>query len=218
MIAVMLHRWGASEVRADPGELLDVTFWGAVWLVLWFVGFPWLGLSYQDDVVEGRNVATLVALCGAIMAVAIIYAGGSIGEGPSYWENVFSVGLGSAAFLVLWILLELGARVSMSVTEERDAASGLRLGGFLLAAALVIARAVAGDWHSVAGTLHDFIRDGWPAAMLCAMAVRTERFARPSRRRPVPPWATYGLVPALSYLALGAAWLRHLGPWEGMPR
>jgi uncharacterized membrane protein YjfL (UPF0719 family) len=207
MVGVMLHRWGAAEVRADPGELIDVIFGGVVWLVLGILIFPWLGLSYRDDVAERGNVAALVALCGALMALGIIYAGGSIGEGPSYWENIFSAGLGTAGFLGLWIVLELGGQVSMSVTEERDIAAGLRLCGFLLATGLVLGRAVAGDWQSVTGTLHDFIRDGWPAAVLCAIAVPVERFARPSRRCPVPPWTSYGLMPALLYLALAAAWL-----------
>jgi len=86
-----------------------------------------------------------------------------------------------------------------------------------LASGLVLARAVAGDWHSVAATIHDFIRDGWPAGILCVIALIIERFARPSRRCPVPPWPINGLLPALVYLAMGAAWLWHLGAWEGLP-
>jgi len=167
---------------------------------------------------ERRNVAALVALCGALMAVAIIYAGGSLGEGPSYLNNFFSAGLGTAGLLVLWILLELGANASMSIAEERDLGSGVRLCGLLLATGPILGRAVAGDWHSAAATIRDFIRDGWPVTVLWAIAFAIERFARPSRRRPFPPWPSYGLVPAVLYLAIGTAWLRHLGRWEGMPR
>jgi hypothetical protein len=149
--------------------------------------------------------------------VAIIYAGGSAGEGPSVWDNYFSAALGTAGLLLLWIVLELGAKVSVSIAEERDLASGLRMCGFLLATGLMLGRAVAGDWHSVADTIHDFFHDGWPAAVLCALALPIERFAKPSRRCPFPPWPSHGLAPALLYLALGAAWLWHLGAWEGMP-
>ena len=218
IVAVALNRWGAKEVREDSGEVFFLTLLGAVWLILANALFPWFGLSYRDDVVERGNAASLVALCGALLGAAFLYAGGSIGEGPSYWENIFSAALATAVWLLLWIVLELGAAVSISIAEERDLASGLRLCGFLLANGLVLGRAVAGDWHSIAATIHDFIRDGWPSAILCAIALPVEKFARPSRDCPFPPWPSYGLFPALLYLALAAAWLCHLGAWEGMPR
>ena len=217
-VALTLHFWGAAEVRTDPGEVLILTMGGAMWLGLGYAVFSLFGLSYDDDVKEKGNSAALVTLCGAVLAVAMTYAGGSIGEGPSVLENIFSAGLGTAGLFILWLLLELGGRVSMSITEERDLASGIRLCGLLLAAGLILGRAVAGDWHSAVATVDDFIRDGWPAAGLCAVAVAVERFARPSHRCPVPPWRSRGLLPALVYLALGAAWLWRLGAWEGMPR
>jgi uncharacterized membrane protein YjfL (UPF0719 family) len=218
MVAVALHLWGAAEVRANEGRPLFLTMIGTFWLVFAIKLFSWLGLSYRDDVVERGNVAALVALCGASVAVAILYAGGSLGEGPSYWDNFFSAGLGTAGWLVLWIFLELGAKVSMSIAEERDLASGLRMGGFLLAIGLMLARAVAGDWESEVATIRDFFHDGWPAAILFAIALPVEIFGRPSRRCPSPPWPICGLLPALFYLALAGAWLWHLGAWEGMPR
>ena len=218
IIAVALRMWAAKEVRDDAGEAFFLTLLGAVWLILANALFSWLGLSYRDDVVERGNMASLIAVCGALMAVAILYAGGSIGEGPSYWENVFSATLATAGWLLLWVLIELTAGVSVSVAEERDLASGLRLCGFLLATGLMLGRAVAGDWHSVAATIHDFVRDGWPAAILCAIALVVEKISRPSRDHPFPPWPGHGLVPALLYLTLAAAWLCHLGAWEGMPR
>ena len=216
-VAAALHLWGAAEIRADASEVFFLTFAAAIWLVLATKLFSWLGLSFQDDVVERRNVAAFVAICAALIATAIIYAGGSIGEGPSYLNNVFSAGLGTAGLLVLWVVLELGAKVSLSITEERDLASGLRLAGFLVATGLVLGRAVAGDWHSEDATIRDFVHDGWPAIILGGMALLIERFARPSRHRPFPPWPSFGLVPALLYLTIAGAWLVHLGAWEGMP-
>lgn len=217
LVAAALHLWGAAEIRADSSEVFFLTFTAAIWLVLATKLFSWLGLSFQDDVVERRNVAALIALCGALIAMALIYAGGSIGEGPSYFNNVFSAGLGTVGLLALWVMLELGAKVSLSITEERDLASGLRLAGFLVATGLVLGRAVAGDWHSEEATTRDFVHDGWPAIILWGMALLSERFARPSRHRPFPPWPSFGLVPALLYLTIAGAWLLHLGAWEGMP-
>ena len=217
LIAIALHLWGAAEVRASTGEVFFLTFVGAIWLAVASKLFAWLGLSLRDDVLDRSNTAALVAYCGGFMAVAMIYTGGSLGEGPSYWNNFFSAGFGTVAFFVLWVLLELGAKVSVSIAEERDLASGLRLGGFLLAIGLMIGWAVAGDWHSASATIHDSIHDGWPAAGLCAMAMVNERLARPSRRRPFPSWLGCGLLPALLYLVLAGVWVWHLGPWEGMP-
>ena len=218
MVAVALHLWGAAEVRANAGDVFFLTFVGTVWLVLATKLFSWLGLSFRDDAVERRNIAALTALCGAVPAVALTYIGGSLGEGPSYWNNVFSASLGTVGLLGVWLLLELGAKVSVSIAEERDFASGLRMCGFLLAIGLVLGRAAAGDWHSESATVRDFIRDGWPATILWVIALVIERLLRPSRRRPFPAWLSYGLLPALFYLALAAAWLWHLGAWEGMPR
>jgi hypothetical protein len=148
----------------------------------------------------------------------MIYAGGSFGEGPSYLNNFFSAGLGTAGLLVLWILFEISGKASISITEDRDLASGIRLCGFLVAIGLVLGRAVAGDWHSESATVRDFVSDGWPAVLLCAVALVAERLLRPNRQRPFPSWGSSGLLPALLYLALASAWLWHLGPWEGMPR
>jgi uncharacterized membrane protein YjfL (UPF0719 family) len=218
MIAIALHRWGAKEIRGDVTEVWFLTIVGGVWLVIATQLFSWFGLSFREDALERRNMAALVALSGAITAVALAYAGGSVGEGPAYWNNIFSAGLATGGIFLFWILLELGGKVSVSIAEERNFASGLRLGGFLLALGLILGRAVAGDWHSESATILDFIHDGWPAVGLWALALGIERLVRPSRRQPFPPWWSCGLLPALLYLGLAGAWLWHLGAWEGMPK
>jgi hypothetical protein len=218
LIALALARWGAAEVRESIGEILLLTIWGVVWLAIASALFSWGGISVRDDAVERHNPAALVAVCSAVLSVALTYAGGSLGEGPSYWDNVFSAGLGTGGLFVLWALLELGSQVSVSIAEERDLASGLRLCGFLLAVGLVLSRAVAGDWHSELETLRDFAHDGWVALVLLGIALVMERALRPSHKHPFPAPISCGLLPAILYLAIAAAWLWHLGPWEGMPK
>jgi hypothetical protein len=218
LLFIGLRLWGAAEVRANVGEVFFLTFIGAIWLVFATKLFPCLGLSFREDVIERKNDSALVALCGAVLSVSIIYGGGSFGEGPSYLNNFFSAGLGMAGFLLLWVLFEISGKASISITEERDLASGIRLGGFLVAIGLVLGRAVAGDWHSESATIHDFVRDSWPAVLLCAVALVAERLVRPNRQRPFPSWRSSGLLPAVLYLALATVWLWHLGPWEGMSK
>src|SRR6266404_1667025 len=106
LIASGLWRWGAVEVRGHFGEVFFLTFLGLIWLIVSLHLFPWLGLCIADDIIERRNPAATVALFGATVAVAITYVAGNFGEGPSYWNNVFSAGLGTAGLFVLWLVLE----------------------------------------------------------------------------------------------------------------
>jgi hypothetical protein len=218
IIASAIHLWGAGETRASASETLTLTLAGGAWLLLVTRLFSWLGLSPRDDAADRRNAAAVVAIYGGIISTALAYGGGNIGEGPSYWNNIFSGGLGTCGLLAMWTILELGARVSRSIAEERDLASGVRFCGFLLATGLICGRAVAGDWHSEVDTLRDFIHDARPAAGLCALALVLERLLRPTRNKPVRAWPLCGLSPALLYLFAAALWLYHLGAWEGYPR
>ena len=124
LIAAALWLWGAVEVRGEFGEVFGLTFFGFFWIAILSLLFPWLGLSIEQDIGASRNPAALVALFGAVLALATIYAAGSLGEGPSYWNNIFSAALGTAAFFALWLVLELGGRMSASIAEERDLGSG----------------------------------------------------------------------------------------------
>ena len=216
IIATALILWGAQAVRAEPGDFVLLEILGVIWLVVARELFSWLGLSVRDDAVERRNSAAVFALCGAMLAVTLTFAGGNSGEGPSFFENILSAALATGTLLGFWLVLELSARVSVSIAEERDLASGLRLGGLLVAVGLMFGRAVAGDWHSVWGTIHDFIRDGWVGVLLLPVAILIERKFRPGRARPFPNWLLCGLLPALCYIAFAVICLWRLGPWEGL--
>jgi hypothetical protein len=188
-----------------------------IWLAIAHKLFPWFGLSIRDDAWERRNSAATVALACALVSIAITFAAGNLGEGPSYWENFFSAGLATGGLFALWIGLELCGHISISIAEERDLASGLRFGGLLLSWGLVLGRAAAGNWHSCLSTIHDFFHDGWVAGNILLVSLIIELLVRPSRIRPFPSWFLCGAVPALFYLAAAVAWLWHLGKWEGMP-
>lgn len=217
-IAAALWNWGATEVRANAAAVFTLTLIGTIWILLTFKIFPWLGLSYEYDVTDCGNTAAMIALCGAMIAVSTLYAGGSLGEGPSYLENFFSAGLGTSAWVFLWLFLEMTAKVSVSITEDRDLASGLRFCGLLVATGVLLGRATAGNWVSEVAAIRDLFRDGWPAAALLIIAVPVEWQVKPRPARPLPSWMIYGALPALFYLGLAVIWLWHLGRWEGMPQ
>ena len=217
IIAATLWVWGAKEVRGDAGAVLFLTFVGIVWLVVAHALFPWLGLSIRDDAFDRNNHAAAVALACALISVALTFAAGNLGEGPSYWENVFCAALATGGLFVLWILMELFGRISVSIAEERDVASGVRFGGLLLAWGLILGRATTGNWHSCDDSLRSFLRDGWVAAILLLPALVVELLLKPSRLRPFPSWIACGVMPAIAYLVAAAIWLWRLGRWEGMP-
>src|SRR5215831_10873972 len=76
-----------ARIRANFGIVVLLTCAGAVWLIFATKLFAWLGISCRDDLIERNNRAALVGFSGAVLSAAIIYAGGSLGEGPSYSNN-----------------------------------------------------------------------------------------------------------------------------------
>lgn len=216
-IALAAACWGDSEVRENGEEIIFVAAMGLVWLTAAHLIFPWFGISFRDDVDERKNPAATAALCGALLGIGLIYAGSSTGDGPTFAENFFSAALGTFALFVLWGLLEAVGNVSTSIAEDRDFASGLRLGMFLLSVGLIFGRALAGNWHSVENTIDDFIYDGWPTVFIWILAAAVEKICRPTRTRPFPRWRIFGLLPGSLYFALAIIWVWHLGRWEGIP-
>jgi len=218
LMALALWFWGAREVRGNPVEVFFLSFIGMTWVHLARLFLPWLGLDTYSDVRGRKNSAVMMITWAASLSITMLYIGGSLGEGPSYVENVFSVGLATVVWFGLWIVFENVTHVSFCIAEERDLASSLRFGGLLLAWALILGRAVAGDWHSVSGTVADAARDGWPALVLGGLACLPEKRLQPTRQQLAPSWFFCGLLPALGYLGVAVLWFWHLGKWEGMPR
>ena len=89
------------------------------------------------------------------------------GKAPRMRKISSRAGLSTGGLLALWFMLETGGQVSRSIAEERDVASGVRLGGLLLAWALILGRAITGNWHSGAAR----------SMILCATAGRRGCFA-----------------------------------------
>jgi uncharacterized membrane protein YjfL (UPF0719 family) len=215
VIALVVWRWADQQIRDNTGYVLLVFLMGGAWLTVSAAFFPWLGTGLRDDAFERRNCAATLALSGAVLAILIIFAAATAGEGPSFWNNVFSGGLATGVLFVLWLVVAIVGGTHISISEERDIASGLRLGGFLLGQGLILARAIAGDWHSSAQTVQDLLRDGWIAGPLAIIAVFAERALRPDKTRPNLPIVSHGVVPAVFYLAMAIFWAIRLGWWEG---
>lgn len=211
-LVFFLLRTGASEdVQNAPEYLFMYVALGLAWIWAAESLFSLFGISARDDVIERRNGAALIAVCGALVGVTLCYAGGNIGDGPGWWVVMFAAGLATIAPAVVWSLYELLTGGSEAITIDRDRAAGARLAGLLVACGLLFGRGVAGDWVSAALTLSDFVVVLPVAAGLLALAWIVERTARPTVERPRAPLASHGLVVALVYVGIAATYVARMG-------
>src|SRR6185295_487884 len=86
--------WSSKEVRHGQDYSWLTLLMGGAWLGIAGRLFPWLGLGFRLDVCEGRNRAAALAMFGAILGATFLFCGSNIGEGPSFWNNVFCLLLG----------------------------------------------------------------------------------------------------------------------------
>ncbi|MFS0723578.1 hypothetical protein [Paenibacillus sp. 1P07SE] len=133
-----------------------------------------LDLSWDDDALRRSNRAGIAAVAGAFLGMTMIYTGANIGDGPGWWTVVVAGGLGFAAWLALAAQFNKFAHVSEQITVDRDIASGIRFGAYLLASGIFLGRASAGDWTSWWMTIVEFL-DGWPVLLLVLWALQVER-------------------------------------------
>lgn len=210
----ILKFFSSFDVRGDLTYLSAYFVMGAAWTILGIHGFSILGVSARDHVIERKNDAASWLLSGATLAVTLCYAGGNIGDGPGWWVVVFASGLATMALYVVWLVLAKLGKASDSILLDRDTASGLRAGGFLLSSGLIFGRAAAGNWVSAEATIKDFLLLSWPVLLLITAALETERQLRPDVRTPQHPVFKHGAVPAIAYLVYAILVLWWNGAWK----
>lgn len=212
-LLAILPAFASHDVRDSEVYTSFYLLLGAAWVGVALLFSPALGLQPFIDVAHRRNPAARPMLAGAMLGLTLAFAGGNIGDGPGWWVVFYSAGLSTAAFLLAWLGLNVLAGATEAVTIDRSTAAGVRLGALFIANGLILGRAVAGDWHSVAATNVDFVSQGWMAAALTAIEVIASRLLRPSASEPRPAVLLAGAPPAILYLAATALWLDVVGPW-----
>ena len=212
LLYIVLVAASAHDVRDSEIYLTLYLVFGFAWVGVGAHALRLLGLSARDDVVERDNESAALAIAGALVALTLCFGGGNIGDGPGWWVVLFSAVLATGTLALLWYLLDRSTALADQITIERDPAAGLRLAGFLVAAGLVLGRAVAGDWLSAPATVRDFALAGWPVLPLLVLAIAIDRATRITPERPQSSLAWHGAAPALGYIALVAVHLVGLGP------
>jgi len=205
IVEYVLRRWAAVEVRTGGEYQFLFVAAGGVWLAVLLFAMPILGIDPRLDAIENGNAAAVVAVCGAMLGMSTFYAGANIGEGATIWTTFFPAAAGALLLLGLWLLIEITTGISAHISIDRDLASGIRLAGLLIAIGLILAHAAAGNWVSIDATLDDFVRLGWPAAVLTTIFAIGNRLLRPTPARPKPGVVLFGIIPVGVYCAL--TWL-----------
>lgn len=170
--------------------------------LLWLMGWQ------SADVTQRGNRAAAIFAVGVVLAAALSFAGANIGDGPSFVVVVFCAILSGS--VVWWATLThwIAGRSGRQILIERDAPFAFRTACDLIATALIAGRGVAGDWHSITGTLDDFVASAWPAPLLVLTDTLLSRF------RPLPRSeanAAGQIALGLVYLGLASAYLVYLG-------
>lgn len=206
------------QTLADPVYVaghLDYTLLflagGACWIFGASETFSLMGVSTRDDAMRRRNPAAAIAVCGGVLGVTLAYAGSNIGNGPTIWTTLLPAFVATTVLLAFWFILELIEGAYEAITLDHDVAAGIRLAAFLICVGAILGRAMAGDWFDWDSTFLEFVKLGWPAALLIPAMVMMNRKYAPTPQQPVPESGRCGLTPAVVMLGLTAAYLVYLG-------
>lgn len=213
LLAGVLAKWSAADVRSDPEAMAEYWALGLVWVALAQRVFAFLGISARDDVIERRNPAAALVIVGQLVAATCCFAGANIGNGPGVEVVLFCAALSTASLLVLWVMFDRIAWMVDTVTIERNSGAGIRAAGWMVATGIVLGAGVAGDWESVGRTVIEFAAYVWPAAAFTAAAAVLELRLRKNATNSWSNQVSYSTGMALAYMALAVFYVYKRGLW-----
>jgi hypothetical protein len=187
---------------------------GVAWVGIGVSLTPIVGFYMREDAIERRNRPACAVFVGVLFGLAFCFAGANIGDGPGYGVVLLCAGCATGVWFLGWIFLEVAGRVSESVSIERDAASGARVMGFLMASGIILGRGAAGDWLTHETFWKDFLHYVMLYAVLLAGAALIEIVVRPRPRHDVPSLAFSGVIPFVIFMAYAAYLVIRSGPLE----
>jgi uncharacterized membrane protein YjfL (UPF0719 family) len=143
VILAVLNTAASYDVVDAPVYQFMYLVIGLTWLRLAHAWFPYLGISPRDDAVERGNLAAASVSAGALLAVALCYAGANVGNGPGWWVVLFSAALATGTLFILWAIVALLTPVTDAVIVDRDRAAAIRFTAFLISCGVIAGRGVA---------------------------------------------------------------------------
>jgi hypothetical protein len=199
----VISEWSSHDVRDSQQYTFFYLVMGAGWLGLARPLLNYLSLFLRDDLLERNNGASGWACGGALLGLMLCFAGGNVGDGPGWWVVVYCAILAAGTAALAWIILDALTNAADNISIEREVSAGMRVGGFWIAAGLILGRAVAGDWVSYDAANKDFLLLIWPLPLLLAAATLVELPLRPGSTYEKTSAILKGAVPAAAYI-LGA--------------
>jgi uncharacterized membrane protein YjfL (UPF0719 family) len=201
---IVVQTWGDAKVRGHFDYVLLFLVGAVAWLGMADAAISVFGISSRDDAIERDNRAATVAVGSWLLGVSVVYALSNVGAGPTIWTTLAPACVGTIALIVAYLIIAIvGGTTTDDITIDCDLASGLRLAGALLSAALILGRAGGGQWTSWTQTWIDLLRYSWPVWPLALLAGVVHRWLRPSPPCPRPNEFVCGVAPALIYLLFG---------------
>ena len=207
----VLARLSSKDVQSDPAEIGGYWLLGVAWIGASQWVFGLLGVSMRDDVLERRNTAAACVVAGQLVGLTCCFAGANIGNGPGPQVVIFSAALSTASLVLLWLPFDRLAAVADRVTIDRDVLAGIRAGGWFAALGIVLGAGVAGDWHSVAGTLFDFAGYAWPGLAFTGLNILLERGFRDRTNNIWIASPLFSAALALAYIGLAVLYVYKRG-------
>jgi hypothetical protein len=213
-VAIVIWNWADPVAVSGHIDYVILFVAGAgAWFWLTVVSLVALGIHFRYDVAVNGNSAAAISVAGAALATTFIYAGGNLGAGPTIWTTILPAAVGSLTLWALWFLIEVTAGVSDAITIDRDRASGIRIAGWAIATAIILGRSVAGDWTGWDATFEDFVRLGWPSALLTGSVIAIQIWLRPSPEEPYRSERS-GLIPAFVMVLIAIIYVMSVPPPE----
>jgi hypothetical protein len=211
-IFLVTWRWGSPDVRSSAGWIFLYTMGGGAWLLLGLYLLSLLGIGVREDVLERQNAAAAWVVYGALAGTALCYAGANVGSGPGTEVVIFCAVLSTGFLFGFWFCLERIFGLTDRVTIDRDEATGIRIGGWMLSLGLIFGGAVAGDWESFEGTVRDFVHYAWVGILFLIAAVAIESaFKSPQRQENLRKGTAIAI--AAAYVVGAAVYV----VWRGLP-
>ncbi|HEX4125425.1 MAG TPA: hypothetical protein VHY37_11910 [Tepidisphaeraceae bacterium] len=178
-IFIVLCTCADPHVRGHADYTTLFMVGGVVWTLAASAFLPIVGVRWRDDCLEGSDPAAAIVAASAMLASALCYAGANIGTGPTVWTTILPAGMATAALAGAALIVRLASPVADAVAIDRDIASAAVFGGFLVAAAIILAWAAAGDFVDWNATLGDFARRASWTAIPAAAAIAALWIIRP---------------------------------------
>ncbi|AEV69872.1 hypothetical protein [Acetivibrio clariflavus] len=176
IILYTLKFLASFDVVNDRIYIIFYILLGYAWTFLGMkLVFLFFDISWIDDVLGLNNKAALFAVSGSFLGLVVIYSGANIGDGPGWWCVLFAGGLGLITWFLLGRIIHSFTQAFERITIDRDIGCGIRIGTYLLASGIILARASAGDWTSFYSTIVEFLV-GWPVLVLTILAIIVERY------------------------------------------